>query len=61
MSKSFWRAIWRTWYFLFVADEIRMRVLEAVDENTVRLVFSVPTFLVGLQGRIELRYTSDQQ
>lgn len=41
-------------------DEIKIHVLEAIDEATVRLVFSVPAFLVGLHGRIELRYTSDQ-
>jgi hypothetical protein len=44
-----------------VADEISVHVLEAVDEHTVKLVFSVSPVLVGLHGRVELRYTSDVQ
>lgn len=42
-------------------DEISVHVLEAVDEHTVKLVFSVSPVLVGLHGRVELRYTSDVQ
>ncbi|XP_023718167.1 putative epidermal cell surface receptor isoform X3 [Cryptotermes secundus] len=42
-------------------DEITVHMLEAVDEHTVKLIFSVPPVLVGLHGRVQLRYTSDKQ
>jgi hypothetical protein len=44
-----------------VVDEITVHTLEAVDEHTVKLIFSVPPVLVGLHGRVQLRYTSDKQ
>jgi hypothetical protein len=44
-----------------VVDEITVHTLEAVDEHTVKLIFSVPPVLVGLHGRVQLRYTADKQ
>lgn len=42
------------------SDEVSVQVLEALDEKTVHLVFTVPQVLVGLHGRVELRYTNDK-
>jgi hypothetical protein len=44
-----------------VLDEITVHTLEAVDDHTVKLIFSISPILVGLHGRVELRYTSEEQ
>jgi len=38
-------------------DEINVHNVEAIDGHTVRLAFSVPPVIVGLHGRVEVRYT----
>ena len=42
-------------------NEVMVQVIEPLDEHTVRLAFSVPTLLVGLHGRVEVRYTATKQ
>nr|CAI5842724.1 unnamed protein product [Callosobruchus analis] len=41
-------------------DEIVVHTLEAIDSHTVRLAFMVPRVIVGLHGRVEVRYTHDK-
>ncbi|KAK5647810.1 hypothetical protein RI129_002702 [Pyrocoelia pectoralis] len=39
-------------------DEINIQTLEAIDAHSIRLGFTVPSIMVGLHGRIDIRYTS---
>lgn len=41
-------------------DEINVQNLEAIDSHTIRLAFTVPPVIVGLHGRVEVRYTSQK-
>lgn len=41
-------------------NEVSVKALEALDDGTIRIVFTVPPVFVGLQARVELRYTSDK-
>ncbi|KAJ8673538.1 hypothetical protein QAD02_004800 [Eretmocerus hayati] len=40
--------------------EVVIEELRPINMNTVRLMFSVPSALVNLHGRVEVRYTSDK-
>ncbi|XP_044013505.1 putative epidermal cell surface receptor isoform X2 [Aphidius gifuensis] len=42
------------------SDEVVIKELEALVPRNVRVVFTVPAVLIGLQARFELRYTSNQ-
>lgn len=39
-------------------DDINVHTLEAIDAHTVRLGFTIPSVIVGLHGRVEVRYTN---
>ncbi|XP_011504664.1 PREDICTED: putative epidermal cell surface receptor [Ceratosolen solmsi marchali] len=40
--------------------EISIEDLRAISGNSVRLIFTVPSILIGLHGRVEVHYTSDK-
>lgn len=39
-------------------DDINVQLLEAVNPHTIRLAFTIPSIIVGLHGRVEVRYTN---
>lgn len=38
-------------------EDVTVTTLEPIDAHTVRLAFAVPSVIVGLHGRVEVRYT----
>lgn len=41
-------------------DEVIIHTLEPLDSHTVKLIFDIPRIIVGLYGRVEVRYTSKE-
>lgn len=37
-------------------EELQIIALDAIASDTIRLVFNIPTLMVGLQGRVKLLY-----
>lgn len=40
-------------------EDVIVHTLEALDAHTIRLAFSIPPVIVGLSGRVEVRYTDE--
>ncbi|KAF5273135.1 hypothetical protein FQA39_LY07625 [Lamprigera yunnana] len=42
-------------------EEINIYLLEAVDPQSIRIGFSVPSIIVGLHGQFDIRYTDNEE